>query len=148
MKSKIPAFKMIWLLAASAATTILFCCFLDTVPPRNLTEARMWGLKRGILRFAREHDRLPAELSVLPQMAEFSNSTKDGWGREIKYEIGANFIVTLTSLGSDGSPGGDGEGRDIVKCFHAKTPEGDWAGELSPWCLEAEKEEGVTAGPL
>jgi hypothetical protein len=103
------------------------------IPKESLTDARMWVIKRRILRSARDNARLPENISNLPPLERFDNSVADGWNRAIQYEFDTNGIVTLTSLGADGRPGGDAENRDIVRVFSARSPDGAWVDELSDW---------------
>jgi hypothetical protein len=88
-----------------AGSLLASACSLDTVPPRSLTHARMMVLKRRILRFATAQNDLPATLTGLPRLQGFDNGLTDAWGRPIQFSV-AGDIVTLVSLGCDGSPGG------------------------------------------
>ena len=66
------------------------------------------------------------------------NRTTDGWNRPLQYRVAQDGIITLTSLGADGKPGGDGEDADISVSYRSKRPNGSlWVG--SPmWLVEAE----------
>jgi len=56
-------------------------------------------------------------LSDLSETKNRDNSTTDGWDRDIKYEVTGTTIVTLSSFGADGLPGGTGLNLDIISAF-------------------------------
>jgi hypothetical protein len=101
--------------------------------PRGLTATTMLGLKQRILEFARSHGELPHNLAVLPEQPGYYNSTKDGWGREIVFEVSTSGIVTLRSLGRDGVVGGFGEDADIIGSFPSRDSQGRWNDEMVSW---------------
>jgi hypothetical protein len=74
-------------------------------------------LKRRILRYAREHGRLPASLSDLPPMQGYDNSERDAWFRPIAYDVDDEGVVTLSS-------------SVVGLSFPSRGPDGQWSGEL------------------
>jgi hypothetical protein len=84
------------------------------------TATTMWGLKRRILRYAREHGRLPASLSDLPPMQRYSNRTTDAWFRPIAYEADDEGVVTLSS-------------PVVALSFPSRGADGRWSDELVKW---------------
>jgi len=110
---------------------ILACCLtLDCVPPRELTDAHMWGVKRRIIRYAHEHNRLPSSLQALPKIPGLGAKTTDAWGREITYIVGPGDHVTLSSRPPSGA------GPDIIRSFRTKNSQREWVAEMEPWTTE------------
>ena len=128
------------IIALSIVVGILFLaemCLVETVPPRSLTATRMHMVKRRILRYAREHNRLPPDLSVLPQIEGYDNSIHDAWGNTLIYEVDAEGMVTLKSFGKDGIAGGTGNDKDIVRSFPSRDSKGQWSDELVDWTFDS-----------
>jgi hypothetical protein len=84
------------------------------------TATTMWGLKRRILRYAREHGRMPASLSDLPPMQGYSNKTTDAWFRPIAYEVDDEGVVTLSS-------------PVVGLSFPSRGSDGRWSDEFVKW---------------
>ena len=101
---------------------------LGNLPPENYTSTTMYPLKTRILRYAKMHNSPPSNLTVLPPLEGFINSTKDVWGNEIIYQV-QGTTIKLISYGKDQKPGGVGENLDVVGVFEAKNGFGGWAGE-------------------
>ena len=78
---------------------------IKMVPPRDLTVTHMYLTKLRIRLYWKTTGRLPTSLSDLPTLESRDNSTIDGWGRSIKYDITGATTVTLSSLGADGTAG-------------------------------------------
>jgi hypothetical protein len=96
----------------------------------------MWVLKRQILQFAHFHGELPHSLTNLPAFPETRrdyNYTRDGWGREIAFEVSTSGIVTLRSLGRDEVVEGSGEDADMVASFPVRDSQGRWSEEVVQW---------------
>ena len=98
--------------------TVLFIAIIYArIPPDDLTRSNMIGIAIRIREYVKTNERLPDYVYQLPKREGYSNSTKDGWGNEIKYTVDANGIVTLASFGKDGKPGGQRRNADIVESF-------------------------------
>ena len=67
-----------------------------------------------IQEYMKKHRQAPPNLAVLPEWEGF-NRTRDGWGHDIQYAVDKEGIVTLTSFGADGKPGGTGRDADIAQ---------------------------------
>ena len=123
-----------------ALIVILASDFLGLIFDRasndTMTRTRMWVVKRRILAYAHQNNRLPASLAEIPVMPGYDNSIEDGWGRALHYEVSGNGTVTLSSLGRDGLPGGEGDDADIVVKFATKTTDGRWSDPLVEWSRE------------
>jgi hypothetical protein len=126
--------RIIIILAVTTTTVcILASCVVETIPPGALTATRMQALKRRVLQYARAHDRLTSSLAALPPMEGYDNSVKDGWKRDILFEISAAGVVSFSSLGRDGVVGGSGESADIVRSFPSRDAQGNWSDEVVEW---------------
>jgi len=126
--------KSIWLaVIATLAVVGIAMLFLCTVPPRSMTHASMHMCKRRVLRYAREHGRLPSALNETEPIEGFHSSIKDGWGVVLSYTVGTNDVVTFTSLGKDHAPGGTGDNADMIGRFNAREPDGTWSDEFANW---------------
>jgi len=117
--------------------TLALGCFvvgcIDRVPPKALTETRMFVTKRRILQYAHTHDQLPPDLASLPPMPGYDTSITDGWGRTFIYQTNTTGIVTLESLGRDGIVGGSGADADIIHAFPTRDSHGAWSDEMVDW---------------
>ena len=87
------------------------------VPPRDLTVTRMGVTKLRIELYWKTTRRLPTSLSELPLLESRDNSTIDGWGRPIKYEITGATTVTLSSLGANRTAGSVRSNEDLTVVF-------------------------------
>jgi hypothetical protein len=106
------------------------------IPPTSRTIGRFDDIAIRTLNHAKKNGRLPSAISDLPERADLDNSIKDGWGREIMYEVLVDGTVRLSSFGRDGKPGGEGRDRDIVVVFSLRDDAGDWRSEPE-WTFES-----------
>lgn len=124
---------LIILAIVTAVAAVLASCVVDHIPPRSLTATRMQVLKRRVLRFAQAHGELPKSLAELPTMKGYDNSVRDGWERNIIFEVPTSGVVTFRCLGRDGASGGAGEDADIIMSFSARDAQGKWSDESVEW---------------
>jgi hypothetical protein len=124
---------IIILAIVAAVAAILAFSFVDVIPPRSITATHMQMLKRRVLQYAQAHGELPKSLAVLPAMKGYDNSIRDGWRRDIIFEVSASGVVTFRSLGRDGVAGGTGDDADIVRSFPAHDVQGKWSSETVDW---------------
>jgi len=96
--------------------------------PDSSTTTTMYIMKRKVLHYAKEKNKLPKTVEDLPYLEGFSNSNTDSWGHVINMHINGSE-VTLSSLGKDNKPGGKKSNLDLVAIFDAKTKNGSWANE-------------------
>lgn len=95
----------------------------ETIPPRDLTVMRIGVTEIRIRSYWKAIGHLPESLSELPILEGRDNSTIDGWGRQIKYDVTGTTTVTLSSLGADGTAGGTDLNEDIKVAFDANKDE-------------------------
>lgn len=126
--------KSIWLLLiATLAIVGIAMLFVDTIPPHSMTDLSMQMCKRRVLRFAREHGKLPSSLSETKPIEGYHSSMKDGWGVVLDYGFDSNGVVTLRSLGKDRAAGGIVNDVDMIGTFPSKEADGSWSGEFVEW---------------
>jgi len=99
---------------------LILAIFSAKIPPEDLTRSHMISISVRIREYLKTHKKLPDDLSQLPKREGYGNSTKDGWGNEIKYHIVNDETVKLTSFGKDGKPGGKGRSSDITGSFYPR----------------------------
>ena len=92
---------------------------IEIIPPRDLTVTRIAITGIRIRAYWKANGKLPASLSDLPMLKGRDDSTIDGWGRPIKYDVTGTATVTLSSLGADGVADGTGLNDDIIVSFDA-----------------------------
>jgi hypothetical protein len=89
--------------------------------------------------YAEANKKLPASIEILPRRAGYANQIIDGWGNKLKYTISKDGLITITSFGADGEPGGVAENADISVSYRSKRPDGSfWAGSKM-WIVEAKE---------
>jgi hypothetical protein len=102
-----------------------------------MTKGAITGTFVRINFYAQTNKVIPPSLDVLPKRKGYADRTTDGWGRPLQYQVAAEGIITLTSLGRDGKPGGSGEDSDIAMSYFTKKPDGNlWVGS-DMWIVEA-----------
>jgi hypothetical protein len=85
-----------------------------------------------------QHRELPPSLTALPTRSGYANRTTDAWGREIQYAVDDEGVISLTSLGADGKPGGGGLNKDIVRRYRTRNPDGSSNIDDEYWIVNAE----------
>src|SRR5207248_57877 len=70
---------------------------IDIMPKTSQTRGTIWVVKRRILLYAHEKNRLPSSLADIPKLPSFDNSIMDAWGWPLHYQINDNGTVTLKS---------------------------------------------------
>jgi hypothetical protein len=101
---------------------------LGDVYPDSATSTSMYVIKRRILHYAKENNKLPHSVDELPVLEGFFNHNTDYWGGKIIIQV-EGTTVSLISYGKDMKPGGTGENLDLIAIFEAKTSSGSWADE-------------------
>jgi hypothetical protein len=118
---------------ATVVLAVLALVLVDTIPPRSLTVTHMTILKRRVLQFAHSRGELPHSLTDLPELRGFHDRIRDGWGRDIEFDVSASGVVTFRSLGRDGIVGGSGEDADMLASFPSHDERGKWSDETVQW---------------
>ena len=67
--------------------------------------------------YVHEHRELPPALDALRANDESINQVTDAWKRPLDYSVVGPDTFVLIGYGSDGVPGGSGDGRDIVRTY-------------------------------
>jgi hypothetical protein len=95
-----------------------------TTPPRMATIHVIRGTAQRIQKYIKVHRQAPPSLSVLAVDSEFPTAMVDGWGHDLQYSVDREGIITLTSFGADGKPGGKGQDADIVVRYRTRNADG------------------------
>jgi hypothetical protein len=85
------------------------------------------------LQFAHSRGELPHSLTDLPELRGFHDRIRDGWGRDIEFDVSSSGVVTFRSLGRDGIVGGSGEDADMLASFPSHDERGKWSEETVQW---------------
>ncbi len=117
----------------AAVIAILVFSLVDVVPPRGLTATRMQMLKRRVIQYGQAHGELPTSLAGLPEIKGYDCDIRDGWKRDIIFEVSTSGVFTFRSLGRDGIVGGTGDDGDIVMSFPTRDAQGKWSDETVGW---------------
>jgi len=116
------------LLAVFYFVNLLGKASLSGLPPDSATSTDMYVIKRRILHYAKQNNKLPKPVDELPPLEGFVNRNTDYWGNKIVIQIDGT-TVSLISYGKDNKPGGTGANLDMIAVFDAKTRSGTWADE-------------------
>jgi hypothetical protein len=82
--------------------------------------------------YAKLHGSLPSSLEGLPEYDGPFNEREpiDGWNRPLQYRVDGDGVITLTSFGKDGKPGGWGFNADYSMSYYSRRKDGSlWAGQ-------------------
>jgi hypothetical protein len=85
----------------------------------------MYGIQQRIDKYFRDNGRAPSSLDQLPVIPNKVTSSVDGWGRQIGLSVDGD-VITLTSLGADGKPGGTGDNKDFVCSIRVADGKAEW----------------------
>lgn len=94
--------------------------FMSNSSVANVTRARMIAIAEEVRRYAKIHKELPTDILFLAKSALYGNITQDEWGHQIYYSINDCGVFTVSSLGKDGQPWGEGEASDTKMSFKVK----------------------------
>src|SRR5262245_56946734 len=97
---------------------------LPIVPPRSITATAIGETQVRIHMYMLAHRDYPADLSVLPRREGYANSVTDGWRKQLIYAVDPKGIISLTSLGRDGKPGGGGDDADVTLRYRTRKDDG------------------------
>jgi len=70
--------------------------------------------------YIKMHHKLPNDLRELPIIPREDNRIQNAWGREIIYQRTSDKTFTLSSLGRNREPGGNGMDADIIANFNVR----------------------------
>ena len=104
---------VVCVIAGCAGRNSLSQSTVTVIPPDSATVTNMYGIQQRIDKYFRDNGRAPSSLDQLPVIPNKVTSSVDGWGRQIGLPVDGD-VITLTSLGADGKPGGTGDNRDFA----------------------------------
>jgi len=127
----------IWLI--SAAILLCLCNFhLDVATPTDISRGRILRVFLEIEKYFNEKGDLPPSLAALGQRNPALILT-DGWGNPLHYDVAEDGVITVTSYGRDGKPGGSGWSADRSVSFYSRRPDGRWWVGTVGWIFEARR---------
>jgi len=91
--------------------------------PRHLTSYAMMDTLQRIQKYMKLHRQVPPNLAAVPE-EEDRHKAIDGWGHALQYSVDSDGVITLTSYGADGKPGGDGRDADIIRRYRTRNTDG------------------------
>ena len=116
---------------------VQFCRSL-MIPPESLTHAAIQSTMVRIHMYMLDNREYPPDLSVLPERKGYDNRVIDGWGRPLLYSVDENGIISVSSLGRDGKPGGEGLDADIVRRNRTRNEDGSLDIDDEYWSVTSE----------
>jgi len=94
-------------------------CFPKSNPEQDKvdkTSVALHFLEGNLERYKAKFGKYPSTeegLKALVESKSLVEIPRDGWGREIMYVLNSERSYTISSLGADGKPGGEGFDRDL-----------------------------------
>ena len=122
----------------------ILCCSacsllpIDTISPTERANSSIGETFVRIHMYMKEHREAPPNLTVLPKRDGYANDIMDGWGHGLHYEVDKNGVITLSSLGADGKPGGGGQNKDIIRQYRTRNSDGSLIIDDELWIVHAE----------
>jgi hypothetical protein len=92
--------------------------------PEQTTRQNMVDTLLRIREYMIQHRKYPLDLTGLPTLDDHGSDTNDGWGRPLHYAVSADGVISLTSLGRDGLPGGTKADADIRRRYRTLNRDG------------------------
>src|SRR4051794_27931893 len=120
-----PTFRRLFALVALGGVAIVIAFVLEftRVPKSAFTRMTMRETSVRIGLFFERNGHLPPDLRALPERDGHKNRTTDPWDRELRYTVEGEASFTLSSLGRDDKPGGNGDDDDLVE--HCRIERGE-----------------------
>ncbi len=112
--------------------------FIETVPPDDMTVTAIGETMMRIQMHMKSQRDYPRDLSELPKLDGHTNQVTDGWGRTLLYSVDEMGVISLTSFGRDGKPGGDGLDQDIVHRQRTRDDDGKLNIDEELWDVTSE----------
>jgi hypothetical protein len=109
---------------------------LPSIFSRSTTNASITESTVRIQMYMTANGKYPKNLSVLPIRNGYANRTTDGWGRTLIYDVDAEGIISLKSLGRDGTPGGEGDDADIIRRYRTRNEDGSLSVDPERWIVD------------
>jgi hypothetical protein len=100
------------------------CALVPTIPADDMTDTAIGETRVRIHLYMLAKNEVPPHLAALPKREGYANRITDGWGRPLIYSADKEGIITLTSLGRDGKPGGTGDDADVTKRYRTRNKDG------------------------
>jgi hypothetical protein len=108
------------------------------IPPEAMTLTDVDGTMVRIHMYMLEHREYPPDLPVLPEREGYDDRIIDAWGRRLLYSVDDDGIISVSSLGRDGKPGGEGLDADIVRRNRTRNEDGSLNIDDECWIVTSE----------
>jgi hypothetical protein len=124
-------------LSATILSMTQTAIFAGRTSRKAITRYRMISTCERIQAYMKQHRRVPPSLTALPAVEGDADKAEDGWGHEIQYSVDHDGVITLTSFGVDGKPGGDGQDADIIMRYRTRNADGTLNVDDESWIKDA-----------
>jgi hypothetical protein len=125
------------ILLTMVAMVFSSCCY-HVITPSEMTFTNIGATFVRIGLYAKDHKSIPSNLTALPKREGYTNDLNDGWHHPLQFRVSDDGVLTISSLGRDGKPGGSGEDADVSVRYYSRHKDGSlWAGEPL-WSVEAQ----------
>ena len=112
-------------------------CCAYVITPIEMTHTAIGETFYRVHLYGKQRRKVPDSFDVLPVREGYANKTTDGWDRKLILEIKDDKVMTITSYGKDGKPGGEGEDADISESHWLRKEDGSlWVGD-EMWVVES-----------
>ncbi len=118
---------------AVVAMALVGCEVETRVSPRDLTITSITACKHRIHLFAKAENRLPDSLEELPTRHGYLDSTDDGWGKPLLYQVSSDGTLSIRSLGADFQEGGIGNNQDLEIVMRWRDEDGNFIVKDPNW---------------
>lgn len=96
--------------------------------------------------YTKKHRQNPPSLTALPAADGEFDKAVDGWDRDFQYAADRDGVITLTSFGADGQPGGEGRDADIIMRYRTRNADGTLNVDDENWIWNAKIERNDSGG--
>lgn len=125
------------LIGISGVLTMTGCC-AHVISPVEMTHTAIGETFYRVHLYGKQSHKIPDSFDVLPVREGYANQTTDGWKKNLILEIKDDKIMTITSYGKDGKPGGEGEDADVSKSHWLRREDGRLWVDDDMWVVESE----------
>jgi len=110
---------------------------ISVIPPVDMTQTALTETIVRIHMYMVDNRAAPLSLESLPKRDSFANRITDGWNQPLIYEISHDGIISLSSYGKDGQPGGEGDNKDVIIKYKTKREDGTLNIDDPDWMIRS-----------
>lgn len=112
-------------------------CCAHVITPEEMTNTAIGETFYRVHLFGKKYHKVPHSFDELPIREGYANRITDGWGRRLILNIKDDKLMTITSYGKDGKPGGEGENSDISRSHWLIKKDGSFWIDDDMWIMES-----------